>query len=212
MNRDVERYLRETPRWRKELDELRRIVLDSPLSETMKWRAPCYTFEGRNVVMLGALKDSCTLSFFQGALLSDPHGILEKPGANTRAARRVRFTSVRAIEASESELKNLIQRAIELEKSGAKVDFATDREPELPPELLEQFAARPALQAAFESLTPGRQRAYAIFFAGAKQSQTRVSRIEKYTAQILDGKGLNDCTCGLSRKIPACDGSHKSNR
>lgn len=161
------------------------------------------------MVLLSALKEYCAISFPKGALLKEPKQILARPGENTRAARLIRFTEVREISKLESTLKAYIQEAIELEKSGRKVDFTEDREVDIPTEFQARLDNDPALSAAFEALTPGRQRAYLLHFFGAKQSSTRQARVEKYVERILAGKGIHDCTCGLSRKPPGCDGSHK---
>lgn len=205
----VDAYVQNATTWQDELHELRSIVLECQLTEDFKWRAPCYTYQGKNVLMIGELKDSCTLSFFKGALLKDPQGILTKPGENTQAARVIRFTSVREIVELEAVLKSYIQEAIEVEKSGLKVDLEQGREFDLPEELQDKLDESPELKTAFEALTPGRQRAYVIFITGAKQSATRAARVEKYVERILAGKGINDCVCGLSQKMPSCDGSHK---
>ncbi|WP_417386651.1 DUF1801 domain-containing protein [Gimesia sp.] len=211
MNPDVEIYLNKARLWQDELITLRTIVLDTPLTEEYKWRAPCYTYEKKNIVLIGAFKDDCVLSFFKGALLKDPLGVLSKPGENTQAARVVRFTSLQEIIELEPVLKSYIDEAIEVEQSGLKVEPKQEAEP-IPAEFQAKLDESPALQTAFEALTPGRQRAYLMHFSAAKQSQTRMNRVEKYIPQILDGKGIHDCTCGLSQKLPACDGSHKSIR
>jgi uncharacterized protein YdeI (YjbR/CyaY-like superfamily) len=178
--------------WPKELKRLRSIVLGSGLVEEVKWGVPCYTFEKHNVVIVSALRECCTLSFFKGALLKDSHGVLEKPGENSQAARLFRFTSVREIAAREPLIKQYIREAIELEKAGAKVNFKAKTDLTIPIELENKFAALPALRAAFTALTPGRQRGYVIYFTGAKQSKTRESRIEKCIPAILEGRGLHD--------------------
>ena len=211
-NPAVEEYLTQLQNWQTEATKLRKILLKSPLTEELKWRSPCYTFQNKNVVILGCFKDFCSLSFFKGALLKDPDQVLTRPGKNSRAARLIRFTSLQEINDLEPVVQSYILEAIELERAGRKVDLQQEAELELPHELQDQFKNNPALKKAFTALTPGRQRAYIIYFSTAKQSQTRVSRIEKLTPQILDGKGLHDCTCGLSRKLPRCDGSHKSLR
>ena len=208
----VDEYLNQVQQWQQELSTLRAILLDCPLSEAFKWRAPCYTFEGRNVVILGPWKRSCTLSFFKGALLKDPQGLLEKPGENSRATRVIPFTDVETIVQNKAVIKAYVQEAIELEKAGMKVDFSQNRELDHPAELQDRFGENPEFRRAFESLTPGRQRGYLLHFTAAKQSKTRQARIEKYEPRILDGKGLNDCTCGLSKKMPGCDGSHNRGR
>lgn len=211
-NPAVDDYLAELQHWQTEATELRKILLKSPLTEELKWRSPCYTFQNKNVVILGCFKDFCSLSFFKGALLKDPDQVLARPGKNSRAARLIRFTTLQEINDLEPVVQSYILEAIELEKAGRKVDLQQEAVPELPHELQDQFNSNPALKKAFAALTPGRQRAYLIHFSAPKQSQTRVSRIEKLTPQILEGKGLHDCTCGLSRKLPRCDGSHKSLR
>ena len=208
----VDDYLSVSPQWREELVHLRTILLDSPLDEDFKWRNPCYTYRGRNVSMLGRFKDYCALTFFQGALLKDPAGILRKPGENTRAGRLVAFTGMRNITELEPTLKAYLHEAVELERAGKKVDLSQDQTTQYPDELTRKFDDDPALQSAFFSLTPGRQRGYLLHFSGAKQSGTRTARIEKFAARIMDGKGMNDCTCGLSRRMPACDGSHRALR
>jgi len=212
LNPKVDEYLNKTKRWQAELEKLRSLLLSCGLTEDFKWRNPCYTSQGKNIVVIGELKDCCTLSFFKGALLKDPEGILNKPGENTRAARVIRFTSVREIEKLKSVLKSYLAEAIELEKAGLKVDFEKDRELEIPEEFQQKLADNPDLREAFDALTPGRQRGYLIYFSGAKQSRTRASRVEQHTERILAGKGIHDCVCGLSKKKPACDGSHQSIR
>lgn len=188
----ADEYFRKVDRWRDEVKTLRTIILDSPLTEELKWATPCYTFQKHNVVLINRFKDYCALAFFKGALLNDPDGILVKPGANTRAARIVKFTSVGEIVEKEPVLKAYIRAAIELERAGLKVDFSENRVLEFPEELKNKFEEDPDLAAAFHALTPGRQRAYTLYFSAPKQSKTRDSRIEKYVPRILDGKGMND--------------------
>lgn len=208
-NSQVDAYIQGAERWRDELAALRRIVLDCGLSEEFKWRIPVYVVDGGNVVSLAALKDSCVLSFFKGSLLKDPHGLLTKPGENSRAARVIRLTGVDEIAKLEPKLRKYIAAAVEVEQAGLKVDFEAEAELPIPEEVQRKFAEHPALKTAFEALTPGRQRAYVLYFSAPKQSKTRTSRIEQYAQRILDGKGINDCVCGHSRKYPSCDGSHK---
>ena len=176
--------------WRIELELLREILLKTPLSEEVKWGNPCYTVEGRNVLMIGAFKDSCVLSFFKGALLKDPHKILEKPGENSRTFRLFRFTEADQIKKLKSQIREYILEAIELEKSGARIEYGKEKL-SLPTELNEAFKKDAKLKAAFEQLTPGRQRGYQIFISAAKQSTTRNSRIEKCRKNILAGKGFD---------------------
>ncbi|WP_339742323.1 DUF1801 domain-containing protein [uncultured Rubinisphaera sp.] len=208
-NPEVDQYITQSKQWQEELKQLRKIALDSQLVEELKWRVPCYTFQNRNVVLISELKNYCALSFFKGALLKDVQGILKKPGDNTQAARLIRFTSLEEILKLEPILNAYLEEAKEVEKAGLKVELKKTPEP-VPEEVQQVFEKDRALKKAFEELTPGRQRAYLMFFAAAKQSKTRIARVKKYRSQILDGKGMNDCSCGLSKKLPSCDGSHKS--
>jgi uncharacterized protein YdeI (YjbR/CyaY-like superfamily) len=178
--------------WQKELNLLRKIVLDCGLTEELKWKVPCYTIDGRNVVIVAAFRDHASISFFKGALLADTYRILESPGENCQAARVVRFTSVDAIRAVTHILREYIHQAIQVEESGLKVEFKAKNELVIPVELERKFAALPSLRAAWEALTPGRQRGYVLFFSAAKQSKTREARIEKYIPWILEGRGMHD--------------------
>jgi uncharacterized protein YdeI (YjbR/CyaY-like superfamily) len=184
-------FLSKAKKWRDEMEKLRAIALGCQLTEELKWGKPCYTFQGSNVVIIQGFKEFCALLFCKGALLKDPKGLLEKPGENTQAARRISFTSVAEIVEVETALNAYIKEAIEAEKAGLEVEYKKSPEP-LPEELQEKFTEMPALKKAFHALTPGRQRAYILHFSAAKQSQTRASRIEKCAPQILAGKGLND--------------------
>jgi uncharacterized protein YdeI (YjbR/CyaY-like superfamily) len=192
MNPKVDGYLRRAKKWQKELQELRRIVLDCPLTEELKWRAPCYTFQNNNIVLIGAFKEYCVLNFIKGALLKDAKGVLVKPGENTQVARVIRFTNVREIVAMEPTLKAYINEAIEAEKAGLKVKLKKITEHTVPEELQNKLDEIPALRTAFGALTPGRQRAYLLYFSAPKQSKTRESRVEKCMQRILHGKGLDD--------------------
>jgi uncharacterized protein YdeI (YjbR/CyaY-like superfamily) len=179
-------------KWREELTKLRAVILSCPLKEEVKWGSPCYTFQNSNVLLLGSFKDYCALSFLNGALLKDSHGILKKPGENTQAGRVVRFTQVQEVIALEPVLKAYIEEAIELEKAGAKVELKAKDLLVYPEELQRKLDEIPALKAAFAALTPGKQRGYILHFSAPKQSQTRESRVEKCMQQILDGKGFHD--------------------
>jgi uncharacterized protein YdeI (YjbR/CyaY-like superfamily) len=178
--------------WDAELEKLRMIILDCGLTEELKWGVPCYTFHKNNILLIGAFNEYCALSFFKGALLKDATGILKKPGENTQAARLIRFTDVREIARMESILKAYIYEAIEVEKAGLKVNFKKTTGFIIPEEFQNKLDEIPALKTAFEALTPGRQRAYILYFSQPKQSKTRESRVEKCLQQILNGKGLND--------------------
>lgn len=171
---------------------LRKIALDCGLTEELKWKVPCYTFEGHNVAIVSAFKDYASLSFFKGALLSDPQELLEKAGENSQAARLIRFTDVTAIRELMPVLKELIGDAIKVERSGLKVECKAKNELVIPDELERKFESLPALRVAFTALTPGRQRGYVLFFSAAKQSKNREARIEKCMPQILEGRGLHD--------------------
>lgn len=208
MNPEVDQYISKVKKWQEEIEKLRAIVLDCQLTEELKWRVPCYTYKNGNVVLINSFKDFCALGFFKGTLLSDTNNVLIKQGENTQSARIIRFTSVNEIIEIEAIIKTYIYEAIEVEKAGLKVE-TNNKELEFPEELLTKFNENPEFKTAFEALTPGRQRAYNLFFSDSKQSKTREARIEKYTQRILNGKGINDCICGLSKKMPGCDGSHK---
>lgn len=209
MNPKVDEFLEKTSKWQEELTQLRNIILDCGLTEELKWGQPCYTFNNANVILLGGFKEYCFISFLKGALLYDSESLLRKPGEHTQSGRIISFTDTQSITNLTQTLKAYIYEAIEVEKAGLKVEPDAKAELVLPDELLQKFETEPVFKAAFESLTPGRQRAYIIYFSGAKQSKSRESRIESYKQRILNGKGFNDCICGLSKRPPNCDGSHK---
>lgn len=176
--------------WREELEMLRQIVLETGLTEEIKWGAPVYTHKGKNIVSVGALKESANIGFFKGVLLTDKHKILQQQG-NLQSDRIIKFTNVKDIEKVKDVLKEYVLEAIEIEESGKKVEFKKNPEP-IPNELLEAFEQDPAFKKAFYALTAGRQRGYIIHFSQPKQSQTRIGRIERYKEQIFNGIGLND--------------------
>jgi uncharacterized protein YdeI (YjbR/CyaY-like superfamily) len=178
--------------WKEELLLLRKIVLQSGLTETMKWGMPCYQLDGKNVVMLAPFKDNCTLSFFKGSLLKNHSNILVKAGENSEQSRVIRFTNKSEIIKIEFEILDLIKEAIENEKKGIKVGPKKITEADFPIEFLKEIESSSQLKIAFQKLTPGKQRAYLIYFNSAKQSSTRESRIKKHIPQILNGKGLSD--------------------
>ena len=192
MKPTVEELIEKSKNWREELTKLRSIVLSCGLTEEVKWYQPCYSFNGTNLIILGSFKEFCTLSFFKGVLLKDEKKILEFPGKNTQSAKIVKFTNIQQINDLEGALKDYIKEMIELEKSGAKVTFKKIEEQKLPEELEEIFKLDKDFENAFKALTPGRQRAYLLHFSSAKQSSTRIARIEKAKPQIFAGKGLND--------------------
>lgn len=209
MNPKVDAFLLNTKKWREELTVLRSIVMDSGLGEELKWGAPCYVHEKANVIIIHGFKDYFALMFFKGALMKDPQNLLRKPGENTQSGRQIRLTSMDEMLGQEEVIRAYIQHAIEVEKAGEKVIAKKTEEYHVPSELEESFAENSDLQHAFYGLTPGRQRAYLLHFAEAKQSATRKAWIEKYTQRILNGKGILDCWCGLSKRMPNCDGSHR---
>jgi len=178
--------------WNKELELLRELVLSCGLTETLKWSMPCYTFNDKNVVLISAFKHYCSISFFNGSLLTDANGVLVKQGENTQSASLLKFTSLEEIQAIESIIKDYIAEAIDHVKSGIKVAPREKKEQKLPAELEAVFDQNPAFKEAFFNLTPGRQRAYNFHFSQAKQSKTRQARIEKYMPKILAGIGFND--------------------
>jgi len=189
MNSRVDAYLRKSKKWQPEMARLRTIVLSCGLTEELKWGKPCYTVDGKNVVIIIPFKDYCALGFFKGALLKDIKGILVTPG-QLQAGRQIRFIDLDIIAKIENVLKAYIREAIKVEKAGMEVEHK--REFTIPEELQQKFDAMPALKKAFEALTPGRQRGYVFYFSAPKQSKTRTSRIEKSTPRVLQGKGLND--------------------
>lgn len=192
MNPKVDAFLREAKKWRSEFEKLRAIILKFPLTEELKWGVPCYAFEERNVVLIHGFKEYCALLFFKGALLKDAKGILVQQTENVQAARQIRFANVQEIVQRETLLKAYIRQAIEVEKSGLKVKLKKTSQFKTPEEFQKKLDETPALKAAFDALTPGRQRGYLLHFSSPKQSKTRASRIEKCIPQILKGKGLND--------------------
>jgi len=192
MNPRVDIYIAEAQKWQGELEALRTICLDCNLVEELKWSIPVYTFNKKNIVGINGFKESVSLAFFKGALLSDADDILLKPGTLTQAGRWIKFKSVKEIAKLEPILKAYIFEAIEVEKAGLKVVKKKTSDLPVPKELQNKLDEMPALKRAFKALTPGRQRAYLIYFADAKQSKTREARVEKYIRQILSGKGLTD--------------------
>jgi uncharacterized protein YdeI (YjbR/CyaY-like superfamily) len=192
MNPAVDFFFSKAKNWQKEVEKLRMIVLDCQLSEELKWGVPCYRFQKSNIVLIHVFKEYCALLFFKGALLNDASGILIQQTKNVQAARQIRFTHVREIVKMQRTLKAYIYEAIEVEKAGLKVDFKKTGAFNIPQEFQDKLDKTPALKTAFHALTPGRQRAYILYFSAPKQSKTRESRVEKCIKQILHGKGLND--------------------
>ncbi|MEO1681434.1 MAG: YdeI/OmpD-associated family protein [Pseudomonadota bacterium] len=187
----IERWLAIDRPWRAELSALRAILLDEGLDEALKWRAPCYTAHGANVAILSGLSDAAALSFFKGILIGEGHGLLTAPGPNSRSARYAKFTSLEQVATSDAAIRSCIRQAVDNERRGLTVEMRAD-DIDLPDELAEALAAQPELAAAFEALTPGRQRGYALQIGGAKKAETRRARVEKWAPRILAGKGLHD--------------------
>ncbi|WP_346244350.1 YdeI family protein [Shouchella clausii] len=192
-NPKVDEFLTNAKKWKEEYKKLRDIILDCDLTEEFKWMHPCYTFENKNIVLIHGFKDYCALLFHKGALLKDAHGILIQQTENVQAARQIRFTNIPEIIEKELILKDYVYEAIAVEKAGLKVKNNQDNTNlNIPEELQNKFDEMNALKTAFEALTPGRQRAYILYFSGAKQPKTREARVEKYVQKILDGLGLKD--------------------
>jgi uncharacterized protein YdeI (YjbR/CyaY-like superfamily) len=209
MNQEVEFFFEQVKFGKDILLLLRKSLLSTSLTEEYKWKQPCYTLNGKNVIILGVLKDHIFISFFKGALLNNENEILQKAGENSQAARVIRLYTLDEAKSHLKFIQASIKAAIEIEKKGTKVEKDESAEIEIPVELHGVFKKDADYKKAYYKLTPGRQRAYLIFFTGAKQTETRLSRIEKYRKRILDGYGFNDCVCGLSKRKPSCDGSHK---
>lgn len=192
MNPQVDFFFAKAKTWQPEMEKLRKVALSCGLTEELKWGQPCYTLQGSNIVLIHGFKAYCALLFFKGALLKDTGGLLIQQTANVQAARQLRFTGLQQIDAQETLIKTYIQEAIDIEKAGLKVALKDHSQLVPTDELQRKFAEHPALQAAFAALTPGRQRAYHLYFSQPKQAKTREARIEKCMPRILSGKGLND--------------------
>src|ERR1041385_626163 len=191
-NPKVDWFFDKPGNWQEEYRKLRTIVLDCGLTEELKWGCPCYTFEKKNVVLIHGFKEYCALLFFKGALLKDPNNILIQQTENVQAARQIRFRSVAEIAKLKTTLKAYIKEAVQVEKAGLKVNLKRTAEFKTPDEFKNKLDEVAGLKRAFGALTPGRQKAYLIYFSQPKQSKTRQARIEKSVPQILKGKGLND--------------------
>lgn len=193
MNVEAAHFFENSSRWNEEFNLLREIVLQNPLlREEYKWMHPCYTYEGKNIVLIHGFKEYCALLFHKGALLKDPQQILIQQTENVQAARQLRFTNAADIESLRSSISDYIREAIDVEKSGQKVSMRKTEDYPVPEELQRAFNEDIAFKDSFQALTPGRQKAYLFYFSQAKQAKTRESRIEKYYQQILDGKGMDD--------------------
>lgn len=191
-NPSVDAFMRDADQWKNEYTLLRQIALNSELTEELKWGVPCYTLNGKNVLIIHGFKEYCALLFIKGALMQDPQGILIQQTENVQAGRHVRFTNVNQIIEQTDLLKGYLQEAIRVERSGLKVTMKPVSEQNIPEEFANAMAKTPALQAAFDALTPGRKRAYLLYFSAPKQAKTREERIAKSVPAILQGIGLNE--------------------
>jgi uncharacterized protein YdeI (YjbR/CyaY-like superfamily) len=210
MNSKVDDFITNLKNWKPEMEKLRTIILATGLQEDFKWMHPCYTLNDANVLLIHGFKDYCAILFNKGVLLKDEENILIQQTENVQSARQIRFTNIKEIIDFEQTIKAYIYESIELEKAGLKPELKKHKDFILPEELISNFKTEPNFKKAFETLTPGRQRAYILHFSGSKNASTRENRIENYKQRILNGKGINDCICGLSKRFPICDGSHKS--
>ncbi|MCF7931106.1 MAG: YdeI/OmpD-associated family protein [Acholeplasmataceae bacterium] len=191
-NPKVDAFIFKEKKWQDEYAKLREIALDSELFEDLKWGVPCYTWNNGNVVLIHGFKEYCAILFVKGALLKDTHQMLIQQTENVQSARQIRFTHLEEIISNESKIKSYINQATQIEKSGLKVEFKKETEIKHPIEFMNKLDEMPELEGAFKKLTPGRQRAYILYFSAPKQTKTRESRIEKYIPYILDGKGMDD--------------------
>lgn len=192
MNPKVDFFFDKAKKWQEELIALRSLILSCGLEEELKWGCPCYRFEKKNIVLIHAFKEYCAILFFKGALISDTHGIMIQQTENVQAARQLRFTNLKEIGKLKTTIKAYIYEAIEVEKAGLKVKLKKPAEFKVAEEFQKKLDKKPKLKSAFNALTPGRQRAYLLYFSAPKQSKTREVRVEKYEKKILEGKGLND--------------------
>ena len=192
LNPKVDLFLDNTKKWQEEMKLLRSLILECNLDEDYKWMHPCYSYQGNNVVLIHGFKDYCALLFFKGVLLKDKKNVLIQQTENVQDRRQIRFTNLNEIVKLQATIKDYILEAIEVEKSGLQVEFKKTSEFNMPDEFQNLVLKNKKLKTAFEGLTPGRQKGYLLYFSSAKQSKTRVDRIEKYLPKILEGKGLDD--------------------
>jgi uncharacterized protein YdeI (YjbR/CyaY-like superfamily) len=209
MNKLVDNYIANAKLLKEELLAIRKILLETELVEDYKWSTPCYTHNNKNIVIIAPFKTYSALGFFNATAINDSANLLIKAGANTQSGRQLRFKDCKEILDKKAIIKKYIKEAISIQDTNI-VDTTKPAAPVVEVEELSTiFKSDVAFKKAFESLTPGRQRGYLIYFSGAKQAETRLTRIEKYRDRILAGIGITDCTCGLSKRMPSCDGSHK---
>ncbi len=192
MNPKADFFFEKDGAWQKEYQKLRSIALQCGVTEELKWGCPCYTFQNANIVLIHGFKEYCALLFFKGALLGDAENLLIQQTENAQSARQMRFTSLKEITSKQRFIKEYIYEAIEVEKAGLKVRLKKVEEYKVPEEFQARLQKSKTLKKAFEALTPGRQRAYLLHFSQAKQSSTRIARIEKWIPEIMKGKGMNE--------------------
>ncbi|MGA2447796.1 MAG: DUF1801 domain-containing protein [Polyangiaceae bacterium] len=192
MNPEVDAFVKQQGKWRAEFEKLREILLDSGLTEELKWGHPCYALDGKNVALIHGFKEYCAILFHKGALLKDPKGVLIQQTKNVQAARQIRFTSVQEVTKLEKTVKAYLCEAIEIQRAGLKVSFKKTEDLDVPAEFESKLASNATLRAAFAALTPGRQRAYIFHFSQPKLATTRAARVEKHIPRILEGLGLDD--------------------
>ena len=192
MNPKVDAFLERQDTWRPEFEKLRAILLDSGLTEDLKWGQPCYALDGKNVALIHGFKEYCAILFHKGSLLKDPKGVLIQQTKNVQAARQIRFTSVEDVTKLAKTVKAYVHEAIAIERAGLKVEFKKTEELEVPAEFESKLAASAKLRKAFAALTPGRQRGYIFHFSQPKLPRTRAARVEKSVPRILEGLGLDD--------------------
>jgi len=209
MKEKVDNFFEKYSKWQQEYLKLRAIINECGLTEELKWGVPCYTFNNKNIVLIHGFKNYCALLFFKGVFLEDAKELLIQQTKNVQAGRQLRFSSLLEINKLEATIKAYTFEAIEIEKAGLEIKKKETSKFEIPIELKQIFKRNPTFEKAFNNLTEGRKRGYLFHFSQAKQAKTRETRIEKNKQRILNGYGLNDCTCGKSKRMPNCDGSHK---
>jgi len=188
----ADRFFEKDQKWQLEMETLREIVLECELEEEVKWMHPCYTYQNSNIVLIHSFKHYCALLFFKGVLMKDPAQLLIQQTENVQDRRQLRFVHLEEIIQNRTLIKAYILEAIEIEKSGLKVEYKPTSEFTMPEEFKELLDHDEAIKTAFEQLTPGRQRGYFLHFSSAKQAKTRIARIEKYLPKIMEGKGMED--------------------
>jgi len=192
VNPKTDFFFNNPSQWQEEYKKLRQIIFSTGLTEELKWGCPCYVLDDKNVVLIHGFKEYCAVLFMKGALIQDRFNMMIQQTENVQAARQMRFGNLQDILDKEDIIRAYVLEAIELEKSGAKVTLKKTSEYKMPEEFKQKLDENPALKAAFEALTPGRQRGYLYYYSQPKTSKTRLARIKTTMQQILDGKGLED--------------------